>query len=190
MTREEILNEKWLPIPGYEGLYDVSSMGRVRSYPTKRRSWVKEYYGYKKQGGYMWVALYKDGNVKEFSVHRLVGKLFVHNPNENEFRFINHKDEDKTNNKASNLEWCDASYNNTYGSRIERTQLSHIKRNSCRARKRIAQYTKDGVFVAEYPSIRAANIGVGRSIKSTSIIQSITHRDNQEYAYGYKWILL
>src|SRR5699024_7727442 len=70
--------------------------------------------------GYLIVILTKDGNRKNHFVHRLVLEAFVENDNPEDKTITNHKDEDKTNNKADNLEWCDHQYNNTYGSRIEK----------------------------------------------------------------------
>ena len=190
MTREEILDERWLPIKGYEGLYEISSLGRIKSFPVKHRTWERISSGYKKTNGYIGVTLCKNGKTQAFFVHRLVADAFVPNPNKESFTEVNHKDEDKSNNRANNLEWCDTLYNNTYGGRLERVQESHIKSLSCRARKRIAQYTKDGTLVAIHESIRAANRSLGKSEKSTSIYQSLIHRNNQYYAYGYKWVLL
>lgn len=101
-----VLLEKWLDVVGYEGLYEVSNYGRVRSVYTKRvlSPGLSQ--------GYFYVALYKDKKRSNKQVHRLVAEAFI--PNPNNFPIINHKDEVKTNNMVENLEWCSYAYNNTY----------------------------------------------------------------------------
>lgn len=113
------MNEIWLPIKGYEGLYEISSAGRVRglSRTVKRHPSCRFVPGgdrklQKMPNGYLSVALRKDGKQKRFYVHRLVAEAFIDNPQN--FREVNHIDEDKSNNNASNLEWCSHSYNVMY----------------------------------------------------------------------------
>jgi len=96
--------EEWKDIPGYEGLYEVSNLGRVRRNgkilkPSKNRY------------GYFQLVLSKDGTKRTFTIHRLVAYAFINNPDN--LPCINHKDEDKTNNAVNNLEWCDSRYNNS-----------------------------------------------------------------------------
>lgn len=114
-------NEEWKPIQDYEELYEVSNYGRVRSLVDTHRNIRKEPKILKtgKNGkGYLHVTLWKKGKSKTFKLHRLVTNAFI--PNPQNLPQINHKDEDKTNNHVENLEWCTASYNNSYGTRIER----------------------------------------------------------------------
>ena len=99
-------------IIGYEGLYAITSCGRVWSY--KRNKFLAP----REKDGYLNVHLYKDGISKEFLVHRLVGLAYIDNPNN--LPEINHKSEVKTENFVNNLEWCSSKYNNTYGTRIQR----------------------------------------------------------------------
>lgn len=113
--------EKWKPIPGYEGLYEVSSYGRVRSLERYKSNngglqLIKEKIlkPHNTKKGYLTVQLCN----KKFTVHRLVAQAFI--PNPDNLPMINHLDEDKTNNVADNLEWCDAKYNSNYGTSIER----------------------------------------------------------------------
>jgi hypothetical protein len=68
--------------------------------------------------GYKTVTLTKDGKSKTTFVHRIVAEAFIENPYN--LPMVNHKDEDKTNNFAENLEWCTASYNRTYGKAVEK----------------------------------------------------------------------
>ena len=104
--------EEWKKIEGFP-VYSVSSFGNVRNDKTGR--FLKAVLN---NSGYYQVCLYNDKIRKNFCVHRLVASAFIENPSN--YPMINHKDEVKTNNNASNLEWCDAYYNNTYGSRFDR----------------------------------------------------------------------
>lgn len=109
--------EVWKDIEGYEGLYQVSNMGRVRSLDREdalgRRRKGRVLAGGLNGKGYLMVRLCRDGYVENKYIHRLAAKAFLDNPDN--FPQVNHKDENKTNNAVSNLEWCTALYNNTYG---------------------------------------------------------------------------
>lgn len=114
--------EIWKDILGYEGLYQVSNLGNVRSLNYRRSGKTKLL----KQGtdnGYKRVELSKNGKKKKYWVHRLVAIAFISNPNN--YKEVNHKDEDKSNNNVNNLEWCTREYNNNYGTRNKRTSESH-----------------------------------------------------------------
>ena len=115
--------EIWKDLPGYEGLYKISNLGRV--YSVYKKSYKETYYD---KNGYVMIGLCKEGKHKNLRLHRLVAEAFI--PNANNLPCINHKDEDKTNNRASNLEWCTPAYNNTYGSRIERAANSNRNRKN------------------------------------------------------------
>ena len=99
-------NEIWKPVKDYEGLYEVSSLGRVRKVANELILHQSNC------GGYRQVGLRKDGIGKSESVHRLVAKAFL--PNPDMLPQINHRDENKANNCVENLEWCDGSYNMRY----------------------------------------------------------------------------
>lgn len=105
--------EQWKPIPGYDGRYEVSTMGRVRSFANGR--WGNRENPHilkpKKNGaGYHSVCLHKQEGKREYRmIHRLVALAFI--PNENAKPEVNHKDGDKANNKVSNLEWATGSEN-------------------------------------------------------------------------------
>ncbi|MEQ6856083.1 NUMOD4 motif-containing HNH endonuclease [Lysinibacillus capsici] len=117
----------WKDIKGYEGYYQVSSHGQVRSldriimnggYPRKIKGKILAQTI--DRDGYKHLRLRKNGREKSFFVHRLVAEAFVHNKKPNQYVQVNHIDEDKANNHYSNLEWCTQEYNLNYGTRNQR----------------------------------------------------------------------
>ena len=105
---------EWKPVAGFEQYYEISNMGDVLSVRSHRiRKPVRN-----KKNGYLQVVLCGDKHKKTMYVHRLVADAFVDNPNG--YNFVNHKDENKLNCDASNLEWCTKEYNNTYNDKTQR----------------------------------------------------------------------
>ena len=139
--------EYWKPVVGYEGLYEVSNWGRVKSLNYNHTGKGKILKQNQIMNGYKSVMLCKDGKRKNYLVHRLVAEAFI--PNPDNLPQVNHKDENKTNNNVDNLEWCDAKYNHNYGTINERISKSQI--NGKRS-KIVIQYNLDGTFVREWPS--------------------------------------
>lgn len=127
--------EEWRDIKGYEGLYQVSNIGKVKSLArTVMRSngrlmTIRERILKLRpdKGGYVRVCLSKDAVETDYFVHRLVAIAFIDNPHN--LPEVNHKDENKKNNSVDNLEWCTSLYNNNYGSHNE----NHSK--TCREKK-------------------------------------------------------
>ena len=123
--------EEWRPIEGYEGLYEVSNTGRVRSLDmyVKGKSYRlhkgKVLSPGKNKNGYLKVNLHYNGKRETITVHRLVAQAFIENPDN--LPQVNHKDEDKTNNNVDNLEWCDVKYNLSYGTARIRERDTKIK---------------------------------------------------------------
>lgn len=107
------MEEIWKDIEGFEGLYQVSNLGRVKSSYTNR---VLK--GYKDTCGYLLVGLYKNNIRSSKKIHRLVAQAFI--PNHENKPEVNHIDENKTNNIVSNLEWMTAKENSNHGTRNER----------------------------------------------------------------------
>ena len=169
--------EGFVDIQGYEGYYKINSSGDV--YSVKNNKLLRS--GRNNQG-YKLIALCKDGKEKSFKVHRLVALAFI--PNPNNYPFINHKDEDKTNNNAENLEWCTHRYNINYGTAILRRSES-IRNSPLKARKPIVQLSLSGDFIKEYRSTKDAAEQTG--IDRTQISRSINHVGIQ--AQGYLWVL-
>ena len=112
--------EEWRAVPGYEGLYEVSNIGNVRN--VRRNKLLRLL---KTNNGYIRVFLCKNGIKTGFQVHRLVAQAFL--PNPDNLPQINHKDEDKTNNNVTNLEWCTAKYNINFGTARIRSRNTKIK---------------------------------------------------------------
>ena len=116
--------EEWRDIRGYEGLYQVSNLGRVKSLRNNHGQFREKILKIcSNKLGYSYINLYKEGENKKCLVHRLVALHFIDNPNN--YKEINHKDENKQNNIIDNLEWCTREYNNNYGTRTQRASENH-----------------------------------------------------------------
>ena len=173
--------EKWKDIEGYEGLYQVSNMGRVKSLERFRKGkhnslvFVNEKIlkSRKDGGGYLRVSLSKEGKIKTFKVHRLVASAFLDNPNN--LLEVNHINEIKDDNRVNNLEWCNKSYNCNYGSRNERMAKSKYIP--------ILQFTKEGKLVRKWDSITEVEKELGFNHGSISKCC----KGKLKTACGYKW---
>lgn len=108
--------EEWRAIEGYDGLYEVSNLGRVRSNNFYRFKEPHIISSHIRKDGYKTLALSKNNVTKTYTVHRLVANAFL--PNPNNLEMINHKDEDRSNNCVENLEWCSRSYNQLYSLKL------------------------------------------------------------------------
>lgn len=163
-------NEVWKDILGYEGHYQVSNKGRVKSLKLGKERILKPR---RDVGGYLQVYLCKNGDKKWCLVHRLVAQAFI--PNSNNLPQINHKNEDKTDNIVENLEWCSAKYNNNYG--------THIQRIAEKTSKPVLQYTKDGKFIQEWKSVMDVerNLGYFQSAISACCLGKL------KSAYKFVW---
>lgn len=170
------LQEIWKDISNYEGLYQISNLGRVKSLSKKSGFLILKERIMKptiKDNGYYQIALYKNKKGCKKYIHRLVAEAFI--PNPNNYPCINHKDYNKANNNVDNIEWCSYSQNNTY--------------SNCQvvagASKRIPvlQCDKNGVILKEWEcSLRA---GQELGFSNSSITACCRGRANT--AYGYTW---
>lgn len=168
------MEEIWKDIEGYEGLYQVSNMGRVRS--LRKNIILRQSI----TNGYEKAALYKNKKgYKYFLIHRLVANAFI--PNPDNLPQVNHKDENKLNNCVDNLEWCTQEYNINYGTGIaRRTQLFNT---NGKLSKPVLQYTLEGIFIKEWKS----TMDVQRNLGFEHANISRCCRGKQSYAYGYIW---
>lgn len=180
------MQEIWKDIKGYEGLYQVSNLGRIKSLPRKLK--IYNQYGFtnkysctrekilklqQDRHGYLRVCLSKYKNKKLLQVHRLVAQAFI--PNTNDLPCVNHKNENKSDNHVDNLEWCTYKYNTNYGTCMKRV----IDKQSLY----INQYDMNGVFIKTW-----------KNINETSKILKINHaniisccKNRRKSAGGYIW---
>lgn len=162
--------EIWCPIKGFEGLYEVSDKGRVKSIGYGKERILKPR---RNTRGYLRVNIYKNGEQKTYLVHRLVAKTFT--PNPHNLPEVNHKDENKENNSVQNLEWCSEKYNSNFGSRNQRI--------ADKKSKPVLQYTKSGEFVKEWKSA----VDVQRNLKYSQGNISSCCNGKLKSAYGFIW---
>lgn len=147
--------EEWKSIPGYEGLYEISSYGRVKSLDRYVKVKSKSYRlqkgkmlsPIKNKYGYLQVFLCCNGKYKIISVHRLVAEAFI--PNPDNLPIINHKDEDKSNNCVENLEWCSHRYNSNYNGVLKK-RSQRMKENGI--------YEKIALKRTKYPELIGLDI--------------------------------
>ena len=172
------MDEIWKDIEGYEGLYQVSNLGRIKSLVKNGCKQEKITTGALRKDGYMMIYLSKNGKKKYHSVHRIVAKVFI--PNPNNLPYVNHKNENKADNRAINLEWCDAKYNVNYGTCIARRAKAQTNRHGAIS---VIQYSLVGSVIAEYPSMMEA------SRKSNVPVRAICAccKNHQKSAFGYVW---
>jgi hypothetical protein len=180
------MQEVWKPVAGYEGVYEVSNHGRVRSLDgfdwMGRRVKGKLRKTKKNNRDYVQMSLSKDGTIKYYLMHRLVAEAFVENPDK--LPQVNHKDENKNNNCADNLEWCTNIYNRHYGTGLERAIKNHDYEQIAHKNMRdLKQMTPDGELVALWH-------GVMTAYRATGIHESGIRNccyGKAKTAGGYKW---
>lgn len=154
LSLEDMPNEVWKDVAGYEGIYMVSNLGRVKAL---ERVWhcgkhKEKILHQQRVTGYLYVQLCRNNKRKLTRVHGIVASVFI-NKKEG-CRFVNHINEDKYDNRVENLEWCTMKYNNNHGTRNER--ISKTQRYHRKDAKPVVQMTLDGVVVKEYSSITDA----------------------------------
>ncbi len=173
----------WREVDGFEGYYEVSDTGEVRSVDRYVKNTRGRHAGIERflhgaimrqtlntcnngSGGYYVVNLHKNGMSSVIPVHSIIAKAFI--PNPDNMPTVNHIDGNKQNNEISNLEWVSYSDNNTHALR-----LGLRSPRGCR----VSQYSKDGVFLREYKSVsEAARIsGVSRGMISHCINGRLKH---------------
>lgn len=169
------MEEIWKDIKDYEGHYQVSNLGNVRSIKNNKKILLKPYKNVKRSG-YLEVYLRLPGSKKTFKIHRLVAQAFIENPNN--LPQINHKDENKEHNNVNNLEWCDGNYNIHYGTALIRMGKSH--------RKKVAQYSLTGELINTFNSqTEAAKATNSKQGSISDCIRGIINKHN-----GFIWKLI
>lgn len=185
--------EIWRDVTGFVGLYQVSNYGNVRSLHNRHNNNDKPFFLKQEimRKGYYRVSLFKDGVSKRELTHRLVALAFI--PNPHNLPYVNHKDENKTNNfvclnkdgsinyEKSNLEWCTNDYNENYGTRNKRTGESRQK--PVIVLDRLNKYS----LVAEYPSLKIAGKAYGVCEEQIAYYCRTTRSPRKELLKRYKF---
>ena len=180
------MKEIWKDIEGFEGKYQVSNLGNVKSLNYNGTKFARNLRPKKNMNGYLWVDLWENGVPNHFLIHRIVAMTFIDNPNN--YPIINHKDENPLNNTVDNLEWCDYSYNVIYslerkGKRNNTTRKYTRRKNRDLRNKHIIQKTKDNRFVREWKDL--GEIDCLTDMRRWPISECCS--GNRKTAYGYKW---
>lgn len=178
--------EKWTDVIGYEGLYEISTFGKVRNKRTEKML------RFGSSGNYLSVMLYKNGQRERIAIHRMVAIAFI--PNPQKLPCVNHKDENAHNNCVENLEWCMYKYNSNYGTAIKRrvehtdwkseTLIASMIKNATHAKKPVLQ-TKNGNIINRFESIMEASRTTG--IKHSSISKNLTGKSKTSGGYIWKY---
>jgi len=188
--------EEWRAVKGYEGFYEVSNMGRVKS--LKRRvpnpNCGGQYTVNEKilrpssnPLGYENVRLSKGGVSVHKLVHRLVAEAFIENPNN--YPVVNHKDETPSNNSVANLEWCTQKYNSNYGNAYAKKSEAQKKKDwswrkttGCN-RKKVEQLSMDGTVINTFNSLTDAAQATNTNLTKISACCN----GARQMTNGYKW---
>lgn len=173
------MQEIWKPAPGFEDLYLVSNLGNIMSLDYRHTGEHKIIKLRKSRGYLVFHRTEKGGSI---SIHRLVALAFI--PNPDNLPCVNHINENKIDNRAENLEWCDYKYNNTYGSRLNKMAQTRRNRTKKSHFGNIMQYSISEELVSTFRSTVAAS-------KATGIDRSSINRcalGQTKTAGGYKWV--
>lgn len=181
-----MIKEEWRDIKDYEGLYQVSNLGRVKSLPRLRHNQYNNIEIIMKQkktpNGYLQVSLSIDGVQTLKNVHRLVAEAFI--PNPHNLPQINHKDENKANNIFTNLEWCSSKYNMNYGNRNEKA--ANALKGRIGYHRQILQYDLNGNLIKEWDGAYEAGDALG--LDRSSITKVLMGKNNScgGFVFRYK----
>ena len=146
--------EVWKDIKNYEGLYQVSNLGRIKSLKHGKERILKSF---KEANGYLKICLCNNNVKKTFSIHKLVANTFLDNPKNHPV--INHINGNKSDNRIINLEFCTYSYNSKQAYELGLLKRKYGKENPCA--KKVCQYDKKGNFIKKWDSIIEASQKLG-----------------------------
>lgn len=188
------MKEIWRDIKDYEGYYQVSNRGIVKSLNYRRTGKERIMKGVPDGYGYLQVKLCKDGKDKKCRINRLVAQAFIENPDN--LPEVNHKDENPKNNCVENLEWCDRSYNINYGTRNKKAGKKiaekltgrkqteeHIKKRAEKHSKPVYSIDKESGLITYWESAKEAGRVLG--IDPSSITRCC--KGKVKSAGGYTW---
>ena len=184
-----VMVEEWKPVPCYEDSYEVSNLGRVRSIPRIRtqvfpngKTINRHLKGmlrkqHKTKMGYYTVNLRSPERINSIGhwVHRLVAMAFI--PNPDNLPCVNHKDENPSNNRVDNLEWCTYKYNNSYGKMPLLMEGIYLRKSH-----KVLQYDLDGELLKEYKSVSEA-----ARISGISKRQLFRYLNGETYSTKFIW---
>ena len=169
------MQETWKAVKGFEGLYQISNFGRVKSLVYKEKI-LKPITS--KTDGYVRIGLHKNRTIYTRTIHRLVAEAFIENPMKKPH--VNHIDGNKQNNHVRNLEWCTASENQFHSLEVGLRTRNHPDKS-----KPVDMFTKDGEFLKTFPSIAEAMRQT--SVGSSNIYQCCAKKYGCKTAGGYIW---
>ena len=167
------MEEEWRDIEGYEGLYQVSNLGRVRSMNYRNKKHARIMSPTRVGRGYKGITLWKDKNSRRFTIHKLVAMTFLPNPCNKEN--VHHIDGNMYNNAVSNLEWVT----------IQEHSFIDNRGDKLNKKKAVCQYTVDGVLLNTFCSMQEAQRQTG--VHASNIIGCCRHRKNFKTAGGFTW---
>lgn len=184
------MQEIWKDIEGYEGLYQISNTGKIKSLKRYKNNHNKKQLVKEKirkqiisKTGYYTCMLYKNGNKKLLKVHRLIAQAFI--PNPNNYPIINHINGNKLDNNILNLEWCDYSHNNKEAHRLDliKNNTKGLKKYTNSLKKRVNQYDLEENYIKTWNCISDIQKELGYT--TTNICACC--KNIRKTAYGFIW---
>ncbi|EGT3613198.1 hypothetical protein E5N06_07555 [Clostridium perfringens] len=182
-----MLKEEWRAVKGFEGIYEISNLGRLKSFKKYKNGYILS--NKNSKGGYLSVIL-RDKDKKVCTrIHRLVAETFISNPKN--YPVVNHIDGNKQNNKVENLEWCTIQHNVKHAIRHNPNMIKGIKKHVQYIKpKEVCQYSLEGDLMAIYPNAKLAQKITG--VCSRNILQVARKEEykpgmTRKQAGGYIW---